>query len=208
MKSNVFICPPCGESVAQATKEGQNKNKALWPLLPRLTAVLPPQGREMSFGFTLIELLVVVLIIGILAAVAVPQYQKAVEKARAAEGIALIRTVAEAEQAYHLANGEYTTNFNDLDVGFEAAEGYNDDTAQAKHVRLYLWRANTHNFIYAQAVQREYANWLIYYNLADNKLYCGSRETDTNGQAFCKTLGKGEAVACADIDAIKCYQIY
>lgn len=67
-------------------------------------------------GFTLIELLVVVLIIGILSAVALPQYQKAVKKSRAAEVKMLIKKLGDAEEAYFLANGTYTLCLNDLDV--------------------------------------------------------------------------------------------
>ncbi len=56
-------------------------------------------------GFTLIELLVVVLIIGILAAVAVPQYQKAVEKARAAEAITVMNSLQKGIELYLLEKG-------------------------------------------------------------------------------------------------------
>ena len=67
-------------------------------------------------AFTLIELLVVVLIIGILAAVALPQYQKAVKKARFATLKNITRALANAEELYYLANGEYTVDVEELDV--------------------------------------------------------------------------------------------
>lgn len=73
-------------------------------------------------GFTLIELLVVVLIIGILSAVALPQYQKAVEKTRLTEALAIGRHIMDLQQIYYLANNEYTTDFYKL--GIDVPSGY------------------------------------------------------------------------------------
>lgn len=70
-------------------------------------------------GFTLIELLVVVLIIGILASVALPQYQKAVEKSRASEAWMILKAIQDAQDRKRLEEGAQNNyRFEELDVEF------------------------------------------------------------------------------------------
>jgi len=80
---------------------------------------LQPRGKE-SGGFTLVELLVVVLIIGILAAVALPQYNKAVLKARVSEKQQMLANLEKATDLWVMENGLQNTDdiMSELDVDY------------------------------------------------------------------------------------------
>ncbi|MGN0024370.1 MAG: type IV pilin protein [Candidatus Avelusimicrobium sp.] len=67
-------------------------------------------------GFTLIELLVVVLIVGILAAVALPQYEAVVARSRYQQLITAGNALAKAQELYYMANGSNPTNFDEMDI--------------------------------------------------------------------------------------------
>ena len=118
-------------------------------------------------AFTLIELLVVVLIIGILAAVALPQYQKAVIKTRYATLKNLTRSLAQAEELYYLENGQYTTDLEELIIETPTPtsitendfyKDYNFDWGMCR-----LANSNTHAFVKCRnaSIQMDYQ---VYFN--------------------------------------------
>ena len=74
-------------------------------------------------GFTLIELLVVVLILGILAAMAMPQYFKAVERSRKTEAVTLLANIADAQLRKYRPVNKYATAYTALDVAPKGASG-------------------------------------------------------------------------------------
>ncbi len=67
-------------------------------------------------GFTLVELAVVVVIIGVLAAFAVPKFLSSVERSKAAEAFNFLATVQTAQERYHARQGMYADSLDKLDV--------------------------------------------------------------------------------------------
>jgi type II secretion system protein G len=75
--------------------------------------IMPSSNRR---GFTLIELLIVVVIIGVLAAIAIPKFQNTKGKANAASLRADLRNLITAEEAYFYDYSAYTTNVSALNI--------------------------------------------------------------------------------------------
>ncbi len=67
-------------------------------------------------GFTLLELLIVVIILGVLAGLAIPQYTKTVERAKQNEAIHWLGVVRESELRYQQQEGLFTAVLGNLDV--------------------------------------------------------------------------------------------
>ena len=148
----------------------------------------------MKKAFTLIELLVVVLIIGILAAIALPQYEKAVEKSRATEGIILTRAILDAQKRYYLANSTYTTDLNDLDIQIPGSEGTPSGNAlsvqNAKYFNCSAASTGTHGNIIAYCL-RNTSGTKKYYIVAYKNIEgirCGWGSGSPDGEKWCKLL--------------------
>lgn len=133
-------------------------------------------------GFTLIELLVVVLIIGILASVALPQYQKAVGKARVMKVLPVLRAIYDAKQVYFLANGTYEADLDSLDVNInysssEVADNGNY-TYKSSIGRLVLHKNNA---------GVSWTDWDVIIDLKDgNRIVCCGY--NTQGDKVCASL--------------------
>ena len=70
-------------------------------------------------GFTLFEVLIVVIILGVLAVMAVPTYQKVIRKSRVADGLNVLDMLAGAQDKYFIENGQYAHNITELNAPFK-----------------------------------------------------------------------------------------
>ena len=144
-----------------------------------------PAGK--NAGFTLIELLVVVLIIGILAAIALPQYEKAVAKARMTEGIMAVEEIARANRMYYMANGQYSRDINDLDVSY-TGNGVYGNSIPANIGKNFIFTASAWGRNDMVALVSRRANDQ---DTSGEKVY--SLAIDKNGNRVCALYGKATA---------------
>ena len=156
-------------------------------------------------GFTLIELLVVVLIIGILSAVALPQYTKAVNKSRAVQAVPVIKSLIQATEVYYMANGSFPENLADLDVSISADMVFADAPDSSKPLK-YMFRITKVGAIQAKASSADLPHYeahpaaLVANSIAVNsgKFWCWvSADKSENAEQICKSMGTFDGASSA-----------
>ncbi len=155
-------------------------------------------------AFTLVELLVVVLIIGILAAIALPQYRKATERAKATEALVVLKAVIQGAETYHLANGTWPRKFDELAVdipwtgnqkGYTGAATHLKDTRSNKDWSLQIYKSpgnNDHRIYLTRINNSRYKGAMFFYafpgdSAYEKDIFCAERKS--NGVIFSGDTG-------------------
>lgn len=139
-------------------------------------------------GFTLIELLVVVLIIGILAAAALPQYQVAVRKSRLSTMMSNVKHGKEMLELYYLANGKYPDTLEETDFEIEGCSFPQANAGLILSCPGYYYHYIPARFLHGVRENNAYTLHLDH-SPSPGTISCLAKPTDTIANKVCLSIG-------------------
>ncbi len=189
MYKNAVMLKPCGSPFQHPYQRGKRLNKQPGFRGWRRAACRNDGGEK---GFTLIELLVVVLIIGILASVAVPYYQSAVEMSRVASALAWGRAVMNAQDRFYMQNNRYASTVEALDVSVsQCPKGFSCNETFMADDKKYEINRSGGPFFYQLVFSFAFRGG----NDWSGRIYCAAQINNQKGIDFCRRWGDDSPIS-------------